>query len=133
MPLKPRRAIKFPPKPATEPSEAIALPQGEEAITPETASPLEALRMQIDTLDQQLLDLMAQRQTVVRAIGDYKQKAGLPPLDEARWQRVLKTNLHRAETLGLCTDFTSDLYTLIHDYSLKLEAACLHPSENPVG
>lgn len=86
------------------------------------STPLDSLRAEIDELDTQLLALLAKRQQVVQAIGDYKQAHGIPPLDEERWQHLLQNNRSKGEALGLCPDFIHALYHLIHDYSLRLES-----------
>jgi chorismate mutase len=79
-------------------------------------------RAEIDTLDTQLLELLMRRQQVVRAIGDYKRVRGLTPLDPKRWRQLLDANMAKGESVGLCREFVSDLYHLIHDYSLRLES-----------
>lgn len=80
------------------------------------------LRRQIDSLDEQLLQLLARRMADVRSVGQYKKGRGLPPLDEQRWQTVLQTRLDRAESLGLSEEFIAKLYQLIHEYALSIEA-----------
>jgi chorismate mutase len=90
-------------------------------------NPLDDLRIEIDNLDARLLQLLAARQHVVQAIGDYKKARGLPPLDEERWQQVLQASMAKAERLGLCPEFIRDLYHLIHDYSLQLESESGEP------
>ncbi len=99
------------------------------SVSPSTASEeggddsgLADWRAEIDTLDTQLLELLMRRQQVVRAIGDYKRARGLTPLDPKRWRQLLEANMAKGESVGLCREFISDLYHLIHDYSLRLES-----------
>jgi chorismate mutase len=82
---------------------------------------LEHLRDEIDHLDSALLDLLAQRQQVVHAIGDYKRARNLAPLDLERWQTMLTALEQKAEVRGLCRHFVRNLYEEIHEYSLRLE------------
>jgi len=82
---------------------------------------LEELRSQIDAIDTQLLELLAKRQKVVHAVGDYKRARNLPPLDPKRWQSMLKVILSKAEKHGLCREFVQKIYDQIHEYSLELE------------
>lgn len=79
------------------------------------------LRRQIDTLDEQLLQLLASRMADVRLVGQYKKSRGLPPLDEKRWRAVLRSRLDRAEALDLSEEFITKLYQLIHEYALSIE------------
>lgn len=52
---------------------------------------LETLRQQIDTVDEQILTLFRQRMRICEQIGIYKNKNGLPVLDEARQTAKLNT------------------------------------------
>lgn len=83
---------------------------------------LNNLRQQIDALDANLLELLAQRARLVDDIGRYKKARNLEPLDSNRWRQVLENNLERAKALNLCPEFIEGLYHLIHEYSLKLES-----------
>jgi chorismate mutase len=83
---------------------------------------LNALRQQIDALDANLLELLAQRARLVDDVGRYKKARNLEPLDADRWRQVLDNNLRRAKALDLCPEFIEGLYHLIHEYSLKLES-----------
>jgi chorismate mutase len=82
---------------------------------------LDDLRQEIDALDDQMLQILARRFAVVRAVGHYKQAHGLPPLDEQRWQALLKEGLSQAELLNLPPDFITELYELIHRFALQIE------------
>jgi chorismate mutase len=85
------------------------------------------LRQQIDALDGQLLQLLAQRMDHVREIGEYKKAHSLPPLDAERWQSVLATRLAEAKALGLSEDLVTQLYQIVHEYALSIEAS-IEPS-----
>ncbi len=78
-------------------------------------------RHQIDTLDEDLVSILAKRVTIVRKIGMYKKTRGLAPLDEKRWHAVLAAQISRAERHNLSVDFIKKLYDLIHKYSLEIE------------
>ncbi len=82
---------------------------------------LESLRKQIDQLDDILLDTLAKRVEVVKAIGEYKKTQGLPALDQERWQKVLRSRINKGQKRNLSKDFTKNLYTMIHKQSLEIE------------
>ncbi|WP_373531326.1 chorismate mutase [Vampirovibrio sp.] len=90
--------------------------------TESSNSELQALRHQIDGLDEQLLRVLSQRAQLVDEVGRYKKARGLEPLDMVRWQQVLNAKKSRAAELGLCPEFIDALYNLIHEYSLHLES-----------
>lgn len=83
---------------------------------------LKALRGQIDALDERILELLAERVAKVRAVGHYKQEHGLPLLDEDRWQAVIESRSAQGEEFGLSSDFVAELYDVIHQYALEVEA-----------
>lgn len=82
---------------------------------------LDDWRKQIDSIDEQLLHILAKRINTVREIGKLKKTHGIVPLDEKRWQEVLGSKLSKAKVLGLSKDFIKKLYDLIHEYSLEIE------------
>lgn len=82
---------------------------------------LEDWRKQIDILDEELLHVLAKRINIVRKIGKLKKARGIKLLDENRWQEILQSKLSKARSLNLPVDFIKKLYSLIHEYSLKIE------------
>jgi chorismate mutase len=82
---------------------------------------LESYRRQIDRLDDQLVRILAERVELVKEIGRYKKHHGIDPLDQTRWQEVLKARMERALQLELSPEFVQQLYDLIHEHSLVVE------------
>ena len=58
---------------------------------------LAAARAEIDCVDREIAALFARRMRAVAAIADYKQANGLPILDAAREEAVIRRN---AELIG---------------------------------
>lgn len=67
---------------------------------------LEALRGQIDEIDQKLVRLFEQRMAVTRQVGEYKQKQGMPVLDQTRHREVLESKAKLLLEPSLKTDVT---------------------------
>lgn len=82
---------------------------------------LENWRKQIDNVDEKILNLLAERISIVKKIGNYKKQYNLSVLDEKRWNEVLNTALLKAGPLDLSKEFMKKLLTLIHKYSLKIQ------------
>lgn len=78
-------------------------------------------RKQIDTIDKQILNLLAKRFKLSQKIGQYKKEQKLPVLDKTRWIKVLELNLEQAESLNLSEDFIKKIFTLIHKYSISIQ------------
>lgn len=62
---------------------------------------LKQLRKQVDSVDEQLLQLLSQRVQVCRSIGSIKKRQGLPVQDSRREQEVYQQVKAKAAQLGL--------------------------------
>jgi chorismate mutase/prephenate dehydrogenase len=82
---------------------------------PLTADELLELRNRLDEIDRGIIDLVAERQAVVTAIGEHKLKTGAPLRHYAREREVIDRGMARAESLGLSGRVAREiLETLIH-------------------
>ncbi|MFC2150937.1 chorismate mutase [Bacteroidota bacterium] len=82
-------------------------------------SMLETLRSQIDSIDQQMLELLSQRMNVVEEIGKYKSKNDVTILQLRRWEKIVSTRLKLGKSLGLTEDFIKKLLQLVHKESIQ--------------
>ncbi len=82
---------------------------------------LEELRKEIDSLDHELLDILAKRMSAVKEVGDIKNSNGLPVLDEKRRQEVLETIGEKAKSLHLSEGFIKKLFEAIHDHAVEIQ------------
>ena len=71
---------------------------------------LDHLRAQIDTLDQQLVELLAQRRRVVQQVIEVKQAHDLPTFHPAREENLISTRRAQASAAGLDPDYIEDLF-----------------------
>lgn len=76
-------------------------------------SKIDALRKTIDLVDQNIVLLLAERQTLVRQIGDLKKTRGKKILDKSREEKILRKQLPVAAQLGLDRRFTANLFRAI--------------------
>jgi chorismate mutase/prephenate dehydrogenase len=70
---------------------------------------LEDLRKQLTGVDEQIVDLIAKRQRIVRDIGRNKQSTGIGTRDYAREKDVLDMGRRRAEQAGIDPDLAEDV------------------------
>lgn len=84
------------------------------------------LREQINVIDNKIILLLVQRMKVVRKIGELKKKQNLPFFDAKRKQKMIELNLLVGQSLKLPSDFIKKLFTLIHNYSLKIQQEISH-------
>lgn len=82
---------------------------------------LDDLRKQIDFIDNQIVDLLAERFIIVKKIGKWKKEKNLPPLDKNRWRKVLINRVKKAKELGISSKLIKKIYQAIHDYALEIE------------
>lgn len=70
---------------------------------------LRRLRREIDRVDEQLLELVAQRLRLAEEVAGLKSRLGLPVRDEAREQRIIAKVRERAKQLKIDVDFVENL------------------------
>lgn len=78
-------------------------------------------RKKIDSLDKKLIEVLGERERVVKAIGVYKAKNNIPPLQAARFQEVVAKGVQAGEKEGLSAEFVTELLNAIHKESLRIE------------
>jgi len=86
-----------------------------------TKQDLDANRVKIDSLDDQLMKILGERERIVKAIGIYKAKNHIPPLQAARFKQVLDKGIAAGSKEGLSAEFITELLNAIHRESLRIE------------
>ena len=87
---------------------------------------LETLRDQIDSIDQQMLELLSQRMNVVEEIGRYKSENEVKILQLRRWEKIISTRVKLGKTLGLSEDFVKKLLQLVHKESIQKQTEVMN-------
>ncbi len=86
--------------------------------TPPPPKPsLDHLRDQIDSIDKQLVDLLAQRRRVVQQVTEVKQQHDLPTFHPAREENLISTRRAQAAQAGLDPDYVEDLFRTVLRHS----------------
>ena len=80
---------------------------------------LEELRMQIDKLDDEVLQLMEQRMGISERIGMFKKENNVTILQSNRWNELLKKRINVGLFKGLSADFVQKIYSAIHEESIQ--------------
>ncbi|KGN74055.1 cytochrome C4 [Porphyromonas macacae] len=76
-------------------------------------------RMEIDRIDEQLIELLAERQRISRQIGNIKAQYGMPVVQTERFEETLKTRREWAVNHHLRTEYVDELWNIIHEESIK--------------
>lgn len=87
---------------------------------------LQLLRQQIDMIDGQLLQLLADRNRVSQKIAGIKKANNLSILQINRWEQLLNAHLADAAEMGLSQDFVRRIFEEIHAESVRLQDDALN-------
>jgi len=90
---------------------------------------LNNLRLQIETLDEEILELLAKRFEIVKRIGVLKKTLNQNPLNQNRWAQVLEKVNKKSLELGLNYTQIELIWENIHSYALQLEQNEIDKSE----
>jgi len=86
-----------------------------------TTENINLLRQQIDSVDNELLEILNKRMRVCREIGQYKKEHGMTVLQTGRYDDILRSRVALANEMGLNPDFIRNILTLIHEESVRLQ------------
>jgi chorismate mutase / prephenate dehydrogenase len=93
------------------------VPAASSAKAPPHKPALDQLREQIDRIDQQLVDLLAQRRRVVEQVTHVKQQHDLPTFHPAREENLISARRAQATQAGLDPDYVEDLFRTVLRHS----------------
>ncbi len=86
---------------------------------------INALRKDIDTIDQQILELLSERMETAKKIAFHKMKENISLFQPGRWEEVLESRIDAGMALNLADQFVMRLYQLIHEESLRIQGKVL--------
>ena len=91
--------------------------------TNQQADSLVVYRKMIDSLDNQLINILGNRMQVVAMIGIYKAKNNIPALQQGRFDALVKKNVETGRSWNLSEEFIIEIMNAIHKESLTKEEA----------
>ncbi|SDD16742.1 chorismate mutase [Williamwhitmania taraxaci] len=89
---------------------------------------IQTLRQRIDSLDAQMLELIAQRMKIAEEIGRFKLQQNVTILQVRRFEQILKDRLEQAEVIGLNHEFVKNLLEMVHKESILRQEAIMRSS-----
>ncbi|MEO1143722.1 MAG: chorismate mutase, partial [Pseudomonadota bacterium] len=92
-----------------------------ETMDSETKQDLTHFRKQIDALDDQIMNLIAERFAICAEVGHFKATHGIAVMQPERAAAVKERNVARGEAEGLRPVFTNALYELLINEACALE------------
>jgi chorismate mutase len=93
---------------------------------------LEYLRQLMDSLDAEIIDLVAKRMELSAQMGDVKRWCNMTAYQPARWREIVDTRGAHGQQRGLAKEFIVELYEKIHHESIRRQLAVLESSEKEI-
>ncbi|MCM1292727.1 MAG: bifunctional 3-deoxy-7-phosphoheptulonate synthase/chorismate mutase type II [Bacteroides sp.] len=87
--------------------------------TAHTTESLSLLRQQIDSIDNELIDILSRRMAICREIGTYKKEHNMPVVQPGRYNNVIRSRIDSGKQLGMDEDFLKTILLAIHDESVR--------------
>lgn len=88
------------------------------------------LRSQLTSKDEEIIRILRERMDVSGLIGSYKKQHNIAILQNSQWEESLRKNLERAKNADLSPQFSNDLFRLIHQESIRIQAEILSEKKN---
>jgi chorismate mutase len=85
----------------------------------QTTESLADLRLQIDTIDNDLLEMLSKRMRISREIGTYKKEHNMPVLQANRYDEIMQKRVILGESLGMSPEFVTKVLEAIHEESVR--------------
>jgi chorismate mutase len=87
---------------------------------------LASLRENIDKIDDQIIQKLAERMQIVQKIGEYKRDNGVTILQVNRWDQIMNKRGAYANALKLDLNFTGKFLELIHSESIRKQTEIMN-------
>jgi chorismate mutase len=95
-----------------------------------TTEGLDLLRQQIDSIDDELLELLNRRMRVARDIGRYKQEHRMPVVQPGRYSDLMQSRVDAAVSVGMSADFMKSVLEAIHEESVHQQIEIVNGIRN---
>lgn len=82
---------------------------------------LEELRNRIDSIDHQLIGLLASRMRISEEMGEYKCRSGVTVFQLERWLEILESRTQHGISEGLDSEFVGKVIRMIHEESIRCQ------------
>jgi chorismate mutase len=87
--------------------------------TTQSTESLNALRGQIDEIDNDLIELLSKRMRICREIGQYKKEHNMTVVQTGRYNEILDKRGAQGVLCGMDADFMKDIFQAIHEESVR--------------
>jgi chorismate mutase len=99
------------------------------SFDPEFNNRLAQLRRIIDSIDEEMVQILAKRMQVVEKIGEYKKENNVTIFQLERWNEIMQTRTSLGENLQLNAEFIQRILQEIHKESIQIQTEILNKTE----
>ena len=82
---------------------------------------LEVLRSEIDSIDDEMIQLLAKRMIIAGEMGKYKYDHNITILQLDRWKALFADRIKKGENSGLNKKFLAALLQVVHEQSIQIQ------------
>jgi chorismate mutase len=93
---------------------------------------LEYLRQSMDSLDAEILDLVARRMELSSQIGNVKKSCNMTVFQLSRWSEIVDGLSARSNMHGLSREFVTELYEKIHHESIRIQLSVMEDASKEI-
>jgi chorismate mutase len=93
---------------------------------PDCVDRLTQFRKMIDEVDDELINVLKKRMTIIEQIGEYKKEHDLTIFQLERWQEILRSRIQWAEKLGIPRAHTEKICQLLHEESIRIQTELMN-------
>ncbi|HPG32279.1 MAG: bifunctional 3-deoxy-7-phosphoheptulonate synthase/chorismate mutase type II [Lentimicrobiaceae bacterium] len=87
---------------------------------------LEELRLEIDQIDYEMIQLLAKRMHIAEEMGLYKYTHNITILQLQRWKKLFADRIKKGRKAGLDTKFLAALLQLVHEQSIQIQTEVMN-------
>jgi len=91
---------------------------------------LEELRSEIDKLDEEMINILARRMTVVEEIGKYKKANKITILQLKRWNQIIHDRIDTGIKMGLSHEFILRLLESVHEEGIQRQIDVMNEEDD---
>jgi chorismate mutase len=90
------------------------------------AQNLDTLRLKINELDADLIELLGSRMKIAQQIGEFKRDNNISILQNSRWSEILEKSVAEGKKEGLSEGFIVSIFNAIHQESINHQAKVMN-------
>lgn len=103
--------------------------RSKEADDPQFMEKVEMVRNEIDSIDDDLLQLLAERMRLAERIGYYKKSSQVAIFQPSRWNEILESGIAKGKIKGLSEEFLTLILKAIHQESIHHQDRVMNAKE----